>query len=188
MRRADRIVEEYIVISAQIGNRDALARLVALRGPRLLAHATRLMGNREEARDVLQDAWIDIMRSLPKLKDPRAFPAWATRIVTRRCAKAINRNIRTRELKQEYGASTERVSVLEDERSADAATVRKALAHLPAGQKATIALFYLEEMSVAEVSVALDIPVGKVKTRLMHAREKLKAALTEKGETDDQAG
>jgi len=187
MKRVDRIVEEYLVISAQTGNRDALARLVKLRGPRLLAHATRLMGNREEARDVLQDAWIDIMRGLPKLADPRAFPAWATRILTRRCAKTIHRNVRTRELKREFSATAERMSYLENEKFADADAVRKALAHLPVSQKAAIALFYLEEMSVAEVSIALDIPIGTVKTRLMHAREKLKTTLTKTGETDGQA-
>lgn len=187
MRRKDRIVEEYLVISAQMGDRDALERLVALRGPRLLAHATRLMGNKDEARDALQDAWIDIMRGLPSLVDPAAFPAWATRIMTRRCAKAIGSNIKRRELKQELIASAEHIPPIEDAWPEDAQAVRHAIATLPAGQRAAIALFYLEEMSVAEVSVALDIPIGTVKTRLMHARKKLKACLSTKGEKDDKA-
>ena len=46
-----------------------------------------------------------------------------------------------------------------------------------AGARAAIALFYLEDMSVAEMAVALDVPAGTVKTRLMHARRKLRAAL-----------
>lgn len=187
MKRADRIVEEYLVISAQSGSRDSLERLVKLRGPRLLAHARRLMGTNEEAGDVLQDAWMDIMRGLPRLKDPRAFPAWSTRIVTRRCAKAIRNNVRRRALKRAFSTTAEHAAVLEDDGLHDAKAVRDALALLPAGQKAAIALFYLEEMSVAEVSIALDIPIGTVKTRLMHAREKLKITLTETGETNDQA-
>ncbi|MFV2052389.1 RNA polymerase sigma factor [Aliiroseovarius sp. YM-037] len=185
MRRSDRIVEEYLVISARLGDRRALGRLVAHRGPRLLAHATRLMGDREEARDAVQEAWLDIVRGLPRLTDPRAFPAWATRIVTRRCARAIRVKVRTRALARDFGATAERTSAPEEGRAVDAATIRGAIAALPADQGATIALFYLEEMSVAEVSVALDIPVGTVKTRLMHAREKLKFAL--KGNADDQA-
>jgi RNA polymerase sigma-70 factor (ECF subfamily) len=48
---------------------------------------------------------------------------------------------------------------------------------LPPGQQAAIALYHLEEMSVAQVAVALDVPAGTVKTRLMHARLKLRAAL-----------
>jgi RNA polymerase sigma-70 factor (ECF subfamily) len=45
---------------------------------------------------------------------------------------------------------------------------------LPPEHQAAIALFYLEDMSVAEVAVALDVPAGTVKTRLMHARRKLR--------------
>lgn len=55
--------------------------------------------------------------------------------------------------------------------------LRNALAKLPEGHRAAIGLFYLEEMSVAEVAVALEIPVETVTTRLMHGRKKLRAAL-----------
>ena len=61
----------------------------------------------------------------------------------------------------------------------DRASLRKAIAALPPDQKSAIALFYLEEMSVAEVAVALNVPAGTVKTRLMHARRKLREALEE---------
>ena len=59
-----------------------------------------------------------------------------------------------------------------------------AIATLPRDQAATIALFYLEDMSVGEVSTALDVPVGTVKTRLMHARRKLRSVL--EGDDDDR--
>ena len=52
-----------------------------------------------------------------------------------------------------------------------------AIAALPPDHGSAVALFYLEEMSVAEVAVALNVPAGTVKTRLMHARRKLRAAL-----------
>ena len=56
-------------------------------------------------------------------------------------------------------------------------TLRKALEKLPEGHRAAVGLFYLEEMSVAEVAIALDIPMGTVKTRLMHARKKLRMTI-----------
>ena len=62
--------------------------------------------------------------------------------------------------------------------AADAKAVRRAIAALPPDQAATIALFYLEEMSVAEVALALDVPAGTVKTRLMRARQQLQEALS----------
>ena len=55
--------------------------------------------------------------------------------------------------------------------------LRAAIAALPADHRSAIALFYLEDMSVAEIAVALTMPAGTVKTRLMHARRKLRAAL-----------
>ena len=55
--------------------------------------------------------------------------------------------------------------------------MQRAIQSLPHDQRATIALFYLEELSVAEVAVALDVPAGTVKTRLMHARHKLRAII-----------
>ena len=55
--------------------------------------------------------------------------------------------------------------------------LRAAIRALPAEQRTAIALYHFEELSVAEVAVALDVPAGTVKTRLMHARRKLRAAL-----------
>ena len=57
------------------------------------------------------------------------------------------------------------------------ARVQAALSALPQAQRAAVALFYLEDMSVAEVAVALNVPAGTVKTRLMHARRSLRAVL-----------
>ena len=59
----------------------------------------------------------------------------------------------------------------------DRRAIDRAIAALPPDQQAAVALFYLEEMSVAEVAVALDVPAGTVKTRLMHARRSLRETL-----------
>lgn len=52
-----------------------------------------------------------------------------------------------------------------------------AIATLPAPQRAALSLFYTEDLGVAEIAVALDVPPGTVKTRLMHARRKVRALL-----------
>ena len=53
----------------------------------------------------------------------------------------------------------------------------RAMAELPPDQRSALALFHRQEMSVTEIAIALDVPVGTVKTRLMHARRKLRDAL-----------
>ena len=178
-----RILERYLVASVRLGERPAMEQLVALRGPRLIAHAVRLLGDVEEARDAVQDAWIEIFHGIAGLRDINAFPAWATRIVTRQCAKTIRRKQGHRTLRA--ALAVEPCPNVENAGpdAVDAALVRRAIAELPVEQSATIALFYLEDMSVAEVSVAMDVPVGTVKTRLMHARTKLKQTL--EGENHD---
>ncbi|MCY0147977.1 sigma-70 family RNA polymerase sigma factor [Hoeflea sp. G2-23] len=183
MRSKQQIVEEYLVAGARLGSRKAIAHLADLRGPSLLRHALRLLGNREDAQDAVQEAWIEIISGLPKLRDDRAFPAWAYRIVTRRAARLISGRVRRRQ--QEAYAAMESDLTVEETGSlaADARAVRLAIRALPPPQAAAISLFYLEDMSVAEVAIALDVPPGTIKTRLMHARAKLNQAL--KGDVDE---
>jgi DNA-directed RNA polymerase specialized sigma24 family protein len=86
MNSPKKALDAYLVADARIGNRRALARLMQLRGPRLMAHATRLLGDGEGERDVVQDAWVEVMRGLGGLRDDGAFLPWALQIVSRRVA------------------------------------------------------------------------------------------------------
>lgn len=170
-----RALDEYLVAAARIGDRSAFAMLLRRWQPKLVAHAWRLLDDAESARDAVQEAWAEIARGLPRLADTGAFPAWAYRIVSRRCGRIVAAARRQRRLAEALGAESA-ADVLAPA-PPEAARLRAAIAQLPPDQRAAIALFYLEEMSVAEVAVALDVPAGTVKTRLMHARRKLRAAL-----------
>jgi RNA polymerase sigma factor (sigma-70 family) len=185
-RRKEKALEAYLVAAARTGDKRALARLVQLRSPRLMAHAVRMLGEREGARDVVQDAWVEIMRGLGGLRDVGAFLPWALRIVSRRVARVIAHRQRDRRLAGEYAAESAADVPEAGPGAVDAARVRAAISRLPPEQGATIALFYLEDMSVAEVAMATDVAVGTVKTRLMHARAKLRRYL--EGESDGKAG
>lgn len=143
---------------------------------KLVAHAWRLTGDVEMARDAAQAAWVEIVAGLHRLRDDRAFPAWAYRLVSRRCAKQVRGAIRRRDLDAALDVEPD-ADAPSLEAPLDAERLRSAIAGLPSDQRAAIALFYLEDLSVAEVAVALTIPAGTVKTRLMHARRKLRAAL-----------
>jgi len=180
-----RIVDAYLVTCAQLGDRSAQEQLVARYQRKFLRHAFRLLGDGEQARDAVQDSWVEIVRGLSKLKDNTAFSAWAFRIVTRRCAKLIaglQKSRRAVDVASDPSGGATCAPAGGDD-PASFLEMRDALAALPPAHRATVALFYLEDMNVAEVAVALDIPAGTVKTRLMHARQKLRAMLT--GEDDE---
>jgi len=173
---ASRILDEYLLASARTGDRQAFDLLARRWQKKLLAHAWRLLGDMDAARDAVQEGWLEIVRGLPRLRDDRAFPTWAYRIVSRRCAGQIGAAVRRRELAAAAAeAPTEGESVAGA--ALDHEQLRAAVRALPQEQRAAIALFHFEELSVAEVAVALDVPAGTVKTRLMRARCKLRAAL-----------
>jgi RNA polymerase sigma-70 factor (ECF subfamily) len=178
-RHADRIYDEYLAAAARAGDRAAWERLVVRWQPRLHRHAWRLSGDAEHALDRVQEAWIEILRGLPGLDDVAAFPAWAYRIVTRRCQRAYRLELREPETGEAFDHAPE--PAMPEHGSAefavDLAQVLAAMQALPPGQRAALALYHLDQLGVAEIAIALDVPPGTVKTRLMHARRNLRAHL-----------
>lgn len=63
-----RLLDEYLVVEARAGNRKAMSQLVKRWHPKLVAHAWRLTGDREQAHDAAQSGCGEIVRSLPKLR------------------------------------------------------------------------------------------------------------------------
>lgn len=187
MRRGkERIFDEYLAGAARAGERAAFERLARRWHPKLIAHAWRLIGERELASDIVQDSWADIVKGLKRLDDTAAFPAWAYRIVTRRAADTIRKRQRARKLNNAYAAEPHLLSEDTDHLEADdeRQKLRHAMATLPGDQHAVLALFYTQDLTVAEIASALEIPPGTVKTRLMHGRRKLREHL--EGEPSDE--
>lgn len=178
-RDSTKILDEYLIAAAVTGDRGAWARLVVRWQPKLLRHAWRVLADAERAKDVVQEAWVEILRGLRRLDDYAAFPAWAFRIVTRRCQRLFRGNQRDWRMAEDLAPDTDSAALEIDhaESLADLPQVLAAVQALPAPQRAALALFYLEDLSVAEIAIALDVAPGTVKTRLMHARRKVRAQL-----------
>jgi len=178
-----RLFEAYLVAAARTGDAAARGRLVEAWQPRLIGHAGRLTGDSEMAREAVQDGWVEILRGLGGLRDELAFPAWALRIVTRRCRRLGGR--RGRDRARETGLD-DQMAATDRETGPDVLVrqhMRRAIDALPPDQRAALALVCLHELSVAEAALALDAPEGTIKTRLMHARRKLRDHLTLQGVT-----
>ena len=83
----EQLVDQLLVMRCQEGDSQALEEIVSRWQRRLWFHAYRLSGSQEAAWDIVQEAWLGILRGLKRLDDPAKFRAWAFRIVTH---KAVN--------------------------------------------------------------------------------------------------
>ncbi len=173
-----RLLDEYLVVAARTGDQRAFADLVRRWQPKLLAHAWRLTGDDEAARDAVQSGWLEIVRGLGRLQDERAFPAWAYRIISRRCARHIKGVQSQRETARAAAAEPKPELIQPDlEQRDEVKRLHTAIRSLPPPQRAAVALFHFEDLSIPEIAVALDVPAGTIKTRLMHARRRLRGVL-----------
>lgn len=178
-RSPERLIDDTLVSNAATGSELAFRALHARWHPRLLRHAYRLLSEPDLARDAVQESWMDIVRGLRNLNDYGAFQVWAFRIVSRRCAKTIRSLRKHRHIEQALSQEKMTAEAMVDEAGPDdeLAAVRRALSLLADPHRIVTELFYLEELGVAEIAVALDLPLGTVKTRLMHARKYLRIHL-----------
>lgn len=176
-QRPGQIHDELLVLGAQDGEAEAFRELVGRWQRRLWRHAWRLTGRRDAASDVLQEAWIAIVRGIRKLDDPACFGAWAYRIVGHKCADWTRGRLRQRNLVE--SAAEDAVEAVDDPPSGgdEDEGVRQALARLPAEYRAVLSLRYLDGASTAEIANILGVPLGTVKSRLHYAKKQMKRVL-----------
>jgi RNA polymerase sigma-70 factor (ECF subfamily) len=174
MSDADLIHSEMLVLRCQRRDARAAAELVALFEKPLLYYLRRLVGSEADAWDLLQEAWIAVFRSLPRLRDPRALPAYLYR-TARHVALA---HLRKRHANMRFFADMDDVPQTSTEpdpafTAEDGAAVHAGLEKLSLAHREVLTLFFLEDLSIEEIALVLDIPSGTVKSRLHHAKKAL---------------
>lgn len=169
-REKERAFSEWLVMRSQQGNREALNSLLELWQERYYLYALRRLNSIETARDVTQDALLAICRNLGKLKDPVTFPSWSYRIVERRCVDWLRKTIRERDV---IDSEKEIPDMAAPDSETTEIGIAKILGTLEPEIRSLLQLYYMEELSVAEIATILDIPGGTVKSRLFYARKLL---------------
>ena len=179
MRRGlEHALDDYLVLLAQGGSREAFERLVVRWTPKLTAFAARTLGTTEGARDVVQDIWESAVRGLSRLDDPARFRAWVYAIAARKCADALRGRYRSTRIAARAEATCEepRDAAIDANLQLDIAV---ALKRLPPEQRIATSLFFGEDLSVAEIAAITGVPEGTVKSRLFAARRALRESLGE---------
>ena len=185
-RSPDRILDELLVLKSQRGDIESLEQLVSRWHVRLQRHVWFLTQDREATADIVQETWLEIVRGIRRLKTPAAFRGWAFRIAGNKAADWMRRQKRDRALNQEIvnQANDNAITFPDEGDDRGLALLRRGIRMLPASSQQILSMKYLDRMPTLEIAIALNIPVGTVKSRLYHAREKLKQIL-QKEKTND---
>ncbi len=175
--KTDQSIDEKLVEAYKAGDKKALAVLVKRWHKLFCDKAYWLVKDKEAAKDIAQDSWTIIINKINGLKEPKQFKYWAYRIVCNKATDWLRLQTKNRKSTVSYDVEIESKATKYSENNHQKQVLLKAINELPINQKTVIRLFYIESYSLKQISDLLDISVGTTKSRLFHAREKLKTTL-----------
>ena len=186
LQHAASIIDPTLLARVVKGDQQAFSQLYDHSSSLLFSLAVRILGNHEEAADLLQDVYLEIWRKVSRYDIGRGTPsAW---LVTLTKSRAIDR------LRARATRSHRPTNLLEDATAGQMAdpdpgpsetqadqdlriAVGAALAGLPEAQQQTIELAYYEGLSYGEIAARLNQPLWTVKTRIKLGMSKLRNGL-----------
>lgn len=168
------IIENFIK-----GDLDNFPEIVDSLSPFAFSTALRMLGDEDEADDIVQESMITVWQKIGRLKNPEGFKSWFYRIVINKCydrLRKIKRNPETCCDERIWGVLSDRIT--EDpsvslENNEICFIVNALTMKLSPKQKAVFVLSDLEEMSQEEISSITGISRSSVKSNLHHARKKI---------------
>jgi RNA polymerase sigma-70 factor (ECF subfamily) len=165
-----------LVLAAQDGDRSAMGELFVRYRPHVLGMALRRLKDENEAQELCQEVFVQVLQKLGQLRQPECFVGWLTSITQR---MAINRAVRrppvivTEPQALEATCIDGRTPQSDAEAGERAHCVRDGLGRLREMDRATLVAFYVRGQSLLEMSAHFQAPVGTIKRRLFEARKRL---------------
>lgn len=157
------------------GEPEAFRFLVECYQAQAVGHAVAILGNREDAQDAVQEAFIDAFRAIKRFDAARRFYPWFYVLLRNRCFKMTARRRPAEDIKE-----TEILAAPADVSPEERFALEKALLSLSAEDREIIVLKYFDGLSYEELAEHLQIPRGTVMSRLFYARKQLQAKLSGK--------
>ncbi|WP_042454368.1 RNA polymerase sigma factor SigW [Neobacillus dielmonensis] len=170
------------------GDHDAFGDIVELYKNSIFQLCFRMLGNRHEAEDLAQEAFIRAFVNIESFNQDLKFSTWLYRIATNLCIDRLRKKKPDYYLDAEV-AGTEGLTMYsqipsntplpetEVESLELQETVQNEILKLPEKYRSAIVLKYIEDLSLNEISEILDLPLGTVKTRIHRGREALRQQL-----------
>ena len=174
-------MQAQLVAMAQQGDREAFSTLASAAAVSLFATARLILHQPDRAEDAVQDALVEAWRDIRGLRDPDRLDAWLHRLLVRSCYRHMRRDNRRRVTEisvpeVETGHQGDGAATL-----ADRDELERAFRRLTVEHRTILALVYYADLPLAEVALALGIPLGTTKSRLHRATAALRASLAADG-------
>lgn len=173
-------VDDDAALAERVRGGDAAAfdTLVTRYMRRAFTVAYRLMGQREDAEDLVQEAFMAVLQRIGTFEAGRPFAPWFFRILVNRGLNARkSRSLRSVDAIPETAAARGPSPEREAERTELRERLKSAMATLPERQRVIVELFDLEGFAGPEIAEILEISDGTVRWHLHEARKTLKKAL-----------
>jgi RNA polymerase sigma-70 factor (ECF subfamily) len=191
-RRREAEVDRGLVERAQQGDREAFRQLVQRHQRRAFAVAIGMVRDENDAREIVQEAFLRVYRSLDRFQGGSSFFTWLYRIVTNLSIDLMRKPARReKELLDNPSISEEDevfpfISRIDGADPIDvmrrreiASRIQQALDALPPYHRSVILMREVEGMSYQEMADAMEVSKGTIMSRLFHARQKLQRALVD---------
>ena len=165
-----------LVRRAQRGDEQAFAAIADAVFDRLLGAAERILRDPHLAEDATQVALVSVWRSLPDLRDPARFEAWAYRALVRTCYAESKRRRRWRD---DVALQPNDRQVVPDSLMslAERDRIERGLRSISVEHRTVLALHYYLDLPLEQIAGALEVPLGTVKSRIHRAQQALRGAL-----------
>lgn len=190
-RAASREEDTEMVLAVRDGDQLAYRSLVEKYQERIYHMVYGMVRNREDARDVTQEAFVKAYKSLDKFRLESSFYTWIYRIAMNRSIDYLRKRKRSGESEfDEQIATRDAQGGIDEAHHQDSpartlqrkrlyARIMDAMQELPEDQRQVVLLRELEGMSYREIAEAMEIPEGTVMSRLYYARKKLQKLLAD---------
>jgi RNA polymerase sigma-70 factor (ECF subfamily) len=155
------------------GDPAAFEELVRLTHRRVFTLAFRLVGDRHEAEDVAQDAYLRMYRGLPGFRGDSSVDTWLYRITANAAISHLRRRGRFGDLLEDPGDVVEIPEAVRID-PVDRDEIQRALLALPVAQRTVLVMRDAYGFSIAEIAEDLGLTEGAVKVRIHRARRRLK--------------
>ena len=186
------MTDRELVERAKQGDQSAFEQLVLDNQNRAYSLALRLVGDREEAADLAQEAFVKAWQGLGSFQGESSFSTWVYRLTTNVCIDHLRMKKRRKGVEPSVSLNDEESGWAEPadresdpqlllEKSERGKALARGLEKLPDWQRQVLVLRELSGLSYQEISQALDVDLGTVKSRIARARLSLRKILLEDG-------